>query len=97
MRAWETDLHPGGPEASPPTFENLAGGPIFVLARNPREWLSWIRGVRVNAAGQLGTATAASSKSSAKPLSGTVRHLVATVKRQQRQIRRLQREVQKHG
>ncbi len=49
--------------------------------------------VRVNAAGQLGTATAASAKSSAKPLSGTVRHLVSTVKRQQRQIERLRKLV----
>jgi hypothetical protein len=48
--------------------------------------------------GRLGVAPAASAKSSAaKPLSATVSHLVATVKRQQRQIERLRKEVQGSG
>ena len=54
--------------------------------------------VRVNAAGQLGTATAAFGKTStAKPLSATVGRLAATVKRQQRQIDRLRSQVRRGG
>jgi hypothetical protein len=54
--------------------------------------------VLVNANGQLGTATAASAKSSAaKPLSATVARLVGTVERQQRQIDRLRQEMRRGG
>jgi hypothetical protein len=50
--------------------------------------------VVINSKGQLGTASAASAKSSAaKPLSKTVAHLVADVKRRQRQIRRQGKEI----
>ena len=51
----------------------------------------------MNDKGQLGTASAVAPKSGAAPLSGIVRRLDATVKRQQRQNETQAKQIKRQG